>query len=284
MMCLRHSWRRAAVGACLAVLCGCPRSGPNFGDTTSWTDASGPDLDGPAADRPRPDRFRWPDLAADRRHKDLEQLRDAALKDALYALIKGQSGLSYTKAKSAMFVPSAGGLDVHDGMIECVYTGIKVPADGTISPGGFNVEHSWPQSEGADTAPAEGDLHHLFPAEANANSRRSSLPFGDCACGGAAPPCKWEQGGSRYGPSATGGTVFEVRLARRGDIARAHFYFAVRYKMAIGAEEENALRVWNTQDLPDALERERNDAIEGLQNNRNPFVDRPDFVDRITDF
>ena len=45
-----------------------------------------------------------------------------------------------------------------------------------------------------------------------------------------------------------------------------------------------ALRGWNLADPPDDLERGRNAAIEKLQNNRNPFVDRPDFVDRISDY
>ncbi len=50
------------------------------------------------------------------------------------------------------------------------------------------------------------------------------------------------------------------------------------------AMQEAALRAWNDSDPPDALEQARNDAIEGYQKNRNPFVDRPDFVAKISDF
>jgi endonuclease I len=78
--------------------------------------------------------------------------------------------------------------------------------------------------------------------------------------------------------------LFEVRPARRGDIARAHFYFSVRYAMPIGAAEESVLVAWHQEDPPDDRERERNDRIVRIQRNRNPFVDRPEFVGRISDF
>ena len=224
------------------------------------------------------------DLAGDRPYQDLEGLTDDAMKAALYNLVKGQSSLGYKAAREAIYITSHGGIDVHGGMIECVYTGRQVAETGAIDPGGLNTEHSWPQSQGADVEPARSDLHDLFPADSGANSQRSSLPYGDTSCtstGG----CQWQQGGSAVGQSiASSTTVFDVRLLRQGDIARAHFYFAVRYQLSIGAEEEKALRGWNLADPPDDLERGRNAAIEKLQNNRNPFVDRPDFVDRISDY
>ena len=78
--------------------------------------------------------------------------------------------------------------------------------------------------------------------------------------------------------------MFDVRPERRGDIARAHFYFSVRYLKPISSVEEPTLREWNKSDPPDERERARNDAIEALQRNRNPFIDRPDLVDQIDDF
>jgi endonuclease I len=47
---------------------------------------------------------------------------------------------------------------------------------------------------------------------------------------------------------------------------------------------EEVLRIWNRQDLPDHKETHRNDAIEQIQLTRNPFVDCPELIDRITDF
>jgi endonuclease I len=78
--------------------------------------------------------------------------------------------------------------------------------------------------------------------------------------------------------------VFEVRPGFRGDIARAHFYFAVRYDLNIPPAEEVVLREWHCADPPDLEELIRNDLVENAQQNRNPFVDRPRLVDAISDF
>ncbi|WP_373048505.1 endonuclease I family protein [Vulgatibacter sp.] len=210
---------------------------------------------------------------------EVEALRGAALVEGLHDRVAGHRALSYDGARDEIF----GSLDVVDGQIECIYTGRKTRPDGTRTPGDMNTEHSWPQSEGADTVPARSDLHHLFPTDMDANSRRGSLEFGETDC--ARSSCSWTGGGSEVGPSlAGGGTIFEVRPAYRGEIARAHFYFSVRYRLSIGQAEEAVLRRWHDEDPPGARERARNDGIELLQQNRNPFVDRPDFVGRIADF
>jgi hypothetical protein len=236
-------------------------------------------------DRAPPDRARpWPDLADDRPLKALESLSDGALKAALLGLVKNHKSLGYDSAKKAIFTVAGGGVDIVGGVIECLYTGLTVPPDGTMGPGTLNAEHTWPQSEGADTEPARSDLNHIFPADNSANSYRGSLPFGESDCV-AASSCSWSVGGSWIGPAiGGGGKVFSVRPERRGDVARAHFYFAVRYQLPIPASEESWLRLWNQADPPDARERDRAAAIEKLQLKRNPFVDRPDFVDKIADF
>lgn len=238
-----------------------------------------------APDQASPDRTRpWPDLADDRPLKSLESLSDGALRAALLNLVKNHKSLGYDNAKKAIFTTAGGGVDIVGGVIECLYTGLTVPPDGTIGPGTLNAEHTWPQSEGADTEPARSDLNHLFPADNSANSYRGSLPFGESDCA-ATTSCSWSVGGSWIGPAiGGGGKVFSVRPERRGDVARAHFYFAVRYQLPIPASEEAWLRLWNQADPPDTRERDRAAAIEKLQLKRNPFVDRPDFVDKIADF
>ena len=40
------------------------------------------------------------------------------------------------------------------------------------------------------------------------------------------------------------------------------------------------LLAWNLQDPPDADEVARNDAVQGFQGNRNPFVDHPEWATR----
>jgi endonuclease I len=44
------------------------------------------------------------------------------------------------------------------------------------------------------------------------------------------------------------------------------------------------LKKWNEQDPVDDAEMERNNAIEKLQGNRNPFIDYPELANDITRF
>lgn len=238
----------------------------------------------PRPDQRSPDLKSWPDLGPNRPYQNIEHLTDGALKTALYNLVTNHSSLGYDAAKGAIFTIAGGGIDVVGGVIECIYTGITAAPDGTTAPGTFNTEHSWPKSEGADKEPATSDLNHLFPSDSSANSYRGNLPYGDTSCVSAGS-CSWSIGGSAIGPVVGGADkVFMVRPSRRGDIARAHFYFSVRYQLSIPQAEEKWLRIWNLTDAPDQREIDRAGAIEGVQNKRNPFVDRPDFVEQIGDF
>ena len=147
----------------------------------------------------------------------------------------------------------------------------------------LNVEHSWPQSQFSRRYLKElqkSDLHHLFPTDSEMNSKRSSYRFGLVERPREALKCQQSELGESHG----GGTVFQPPVRARGNIARALFYFSVRYEMAIGEEEEAALREWNRADPPDQAERGRNEEIQKQQGNRNPFVDFPDLADQIRDF
>jgi endonuclease I len=81
-----------------------------------------------------------------------------------------------------------------------------------------------------------------------------------------------------------GNLVFEVRPERRGDIARAIFYFSLRYQQALDSRQEATLRAWHLQDPPDAWERARNRRVEDVQDRLNPFVLHPELVQEISDF
>ena len=190
--------------------------------------------------------------------------------------------------------------------------------------GEYNREHSWPKSFGFPDDNSKNyaytDLHHLFAADASYNSSRSNLAFGTCDadCSEKETNAYNSEGGTsgvypgesnwRRGSGATG--TWEVWEDRKGDIARAMFYMAVRYEGGLhsisGAEEpdleltddeqliadsntgENeslaymgrlsALYEWHEADPVDDLERQRNDVIGEYQGNRNPFVDNPDWA------
>ena len=213
------------------------------------------------------------------------ELSNAALLNAVRAdASSGHQTLGYNRAREHMYAAHGGvGIDVHDGDIECIYTGYKTyPRHWSRAPGSIDTEHSWPKNDGATGSQRESDLHHLFPSHQNANSRRSSYPYGETTCSGSA--CDYSSGGSELGNDSSGRTVFQVRQQYRGDVARAHFYFAARYDMHIPAAEEAELKAWHAEDPVSARELQRNDAIEGVQGNRNPFVDYPGIVDRISNF
>lgn len=221
-------------------------------------------------------------------YDDVASLSGDALKSALLDKIKNHHSLGYNGARKQMFGKNAPGFWNDEGKLECVYTGRAVAANGSTAVSGFNTEHSWPQSQGAKNEPAKSDLHHLFPVDGHANSVRGNFPFGEPSCAkdttGQSGHCSFGEGGSFFGADDSGKKVFEVREEKRGDIARAHFYFAVRYNLHIPNAEEVVLRAWSDADPVDATELRRNAAVQALQNNRNPFVDRPDFVAKISDF
>ena len=221
-------------------------------------------------------------------YDDVEDLDGAALKNALHDLVKDHKKLGYDRARDVLF--SSPAFRRKDGKIECNYTGRLVAPDGTRTPSGFNTEHTWPQSKGAMYEPAKSDLHHLFAVDAIANGSRSNFPFGTATClhddpdAPTSSTCSYEKGGSGLGKDVSGKWAFEVRPQKRGNVARAMFYFSVRYDLEIPDAEETTLRAWHVEDPVDAREAARNDAIETLQNNRNPFIDRPDFVAKIADY
>lgn len=147
----------------------------------------------------------------------------------------------------------------------------------------INTEHTWPQSRfgGHDRGYQKADLHHLFPTDSQANSTRGNFNFGEVAQDTKHVNCV----ASRFG-RATDGTqnIFEPPDNHKGNVARALFYFAVRYQMHINPSEEAYLRKWSKEDPIDEDEMARNQAIFEVQGNRNPFIDVPGLEDLIHDF
>lgn len=146
----------------------------------------------------------------------------------------------------------------------------------------LNVEHTWPQSKfgGKGKGSQKSDLHHLFPSDSKLNSIRGNNPFGVVVQEAKTLKC----GTSKVGRNIEGGYVFEPPAAHKGNVARALFYFSVRYEMSIDPVQEAYLKQWNEDDPVDADEMARNDLIETMQGNRNPFIDHPELAHSIGDF
>lgn len=210
-----------------------------------------------------------------------QNLFGEALKSALNEIIDDHTSLGYTAARDNMY----GSIDNVDGYVECVYTGRTAEFDtrSGATANNFNCEHTWPQSFFSESEPMRSDIFHLYPTDVDANSRRGSYDFGNVIS------ATWSVGGSSLGTDAYGQTVFEPRNAHKGNVARTYFYFIVRYDGSYNgfvnpARMENLFRSWHISDPVDAAEQQRNESIYALQNNRNPFIDHPELVDRINNF
>lgn len=148
----------------------------------------------------------------------------------------------------------------------------------------MNCEHTWPRSRFSNSEPfstQEADLHHLYPTDSRANSIRGNHIFTDFRYNTGIDNCA----ASSYGrDEASGRKAFEPPTAQKGNVARALFYFSIRYNIAIPNAEEVHLRRWNDLDPVDADEMRRNNLVQAAQGNRNPFIDNPALARQIADF
>lgn len=160
----------------------------------------------------------------------------------------------------------------------------------------YNREHVVPQSLFAQAAPMVSDLHHIRATDGKVNGMRSNYPFG------AVGTATWtSRNGGKLGNSVSAGftgTVFEPINEFKGDVARMIFYFVTRYESKLSTFttgnmlgttaypglqtwERDVLLAWHAQDPVSAAEINRNNASYTFQGNRNPFIDRPEYVSQI---
>ncbi|MEO6695411.1 MAG: endonuclease, partial [Ignavibacteria bacterium] len=199
-------------------------------------------------------------------------LSDESLKTALRNFCSTNTNNNYSASRTAMF-STIDDYNMNDS-IECVYTGRKVFTTGIPSvnpPQSMNTEHTFPQSFFNENEPMRSDIHHLFPSDEQANSRRSNYDFGFVVSN-----ITWQNAGSKLGFDFENQIIFEARDQHKGNIARCLFYFLIRYgnpEVYMDLKQEKVLREWNLIDEVDDHERIRNNGIQAFQNNRSPFVD-----------
>lgn len=217
----------------------------------------------------------------------------AALLTAVQEIVRGQRILGYTAARDSLYAFVDRG---NQPSIVDLYTGRVVPGvttRATAASHQINTEHLWPRSRGAEDDPARSDLHHLFSSDEQANGQRSNFPFG--LVQGTVlwtSPTPGERSRLGYASGNSGRIVFEPRLSKRGDVARALLYFYTRYNtqrpsgysLANFAFERDLIIAWAREDAPDAYERARNDAVQRAQGNRNPYIDWPELLTLIPEF
>ena len=168
-----------------------------------------------------------------------------------------------------------------DGSVSLIYTSYSATMDQW---NGWNREHVWPQSlGGGNTTGGGADLHHVRPSDAGVNSSRGNKKYGES---GTNPSEKY---GSNPAVGYLGGTYnstyFEPLDNVKGDVARICLYVYVRWGSEWGAndvtqvfESIEILLQWCELDPVDTWEMGRNEVVQGIQGNRNVFIDYPEYA------
>ncbi|PLX04884.1 MAG: hypothetical protein C0594_08605 [Marinilabiliales bacterium] len=219
-----------------------------------------------------------------------EGLTGDALKEALHEIIDNHYELSYDDLPELLEDTDEDPNNSNNVIL--LYTG-RSQSKSSFGGGAddWNREHVWAKSHGdfGESKPCGTDAHHIRPTDASVNSSRGNLDFDN---------------GGNYHSEATqcryDSDSWEPRDAVKGDVARMILYMDVRYEGdngelnlelvdAVNTDpnplfgKKSVLLQWHEDDPPDDFERHRNDVIYGVQGNRNPFIDRPEFVDLIYD-
>lgn len=222
-----------------------------------------------------------------------------ALKTALFNIIKSPNVVSYSGLLEAYKKTDTRA----DGSLRDWYSNITSYTPGSAcgqykkEGDAYNREHSMPQSWYGKSSPMVSDIMQVLPTDGYVNNRRSDNPFGEVGT------VSWASANSysKLGSSKTAGysgTVFEPNDEVKGDIARIYFYMMTCYEDrmlswtannatdVIDTENGTKLRPmkqwvvdlmmrWSKLDPVDDIEVARNNAVQTIQKNRNPFVDYP---------
>lgn len=231
------------------------------------------------------------------------------LKTQLYNIIKGHTDNGYAGLYTTYQSSDRDYYYENDGTVLDMYSENPVGTDpynysagstqrcGSYSAEGdcYNREHIIPQSVFNESAPMVSDAHSITPTDGKVNGQRSNYPHGTVAS------TTWtSKNGSKLGTSGIAGytgPIFEPIDEFKGDIARMYLYFATRYESTVAAYSYpmfngtsdqvfttaflNILLTWCAQDPVSQREIDRNNAIYTRQNNRNPYIDHPEYVQLV---
>ena len=234
-------------------------------------------------------------------------LDDDALKAALNNIIDGHTEYPYTISSGSSGTDTWDILKISDrdpnnsDNIITIYTQYSVDADQEYNSGnGWSREHVWAKSHGNfGTSTGTGtDLHNLKPEDVSVNSTRSNKDFdeGGSAVTDNSPPSGYDGSTDCY----TTTTTWEPPDGVKGDVARIIFYMVTRYEGENGEVDlemvnyadsapagepyhgvQSTLYSWHVADAVDSFESNRNNIIHDYQNNRNPFIDHPEYANYI---
>ncbi len=234
--------------------------------------------------------------------RTVQGLNKGQLKTALHDLVQPRLVLSYGGGSNRTWSGFAVTDVMPDGSVRDRYSDIRREFDGQNAVTGMNIEHIWANSWWGHTMNnAYCDLFNLYPADGSANGRKSNNPIG--VVDGAT---SFDNGVTKVGKSSSYSTdqlitAWEPADEWKGDFARTYFYMATTYQHMTNEWQttEGLLTVdptswttmrpwvyelmleWAAADPVDDIERNRNEAIYGIQGNRNPYVDIPELADYV---
>ena len=219
----------------------------------------------------------------------LKGLKGASLKAALHTLMQPKKVLGYGNGSGNTW-SGFYKTDRNPETNECYnrYSSTKFYFDTPYNNkaiSGMNIEHSFPKSwwGGAENS-AYKDLYNLYPSDSKANSSKSNYPMDDV------------DGEGEYDIIGTGANInskaWEPGRTFKGDFSRSYMYMAVTYSnltfvktglQTMANEAYPGLKLWASTlyitwskgDKVDKMECDRNNAVAGIQGNRNLFVDYP---------
>ncbi|MDC0049479.1 endonuclease [Verrucomicrobia bacterium] len=218
-----------------------------------------------------------------------------SLREAINQIISGHNVISYSSTDEAMSVIDADPINKNNVIL--IYSRKSDPTSNCCS-NGWNREHLWPNSYGIDNrGPAYSDIHALRPCNSNVNSSRGNKHFDESD-----PESRYYKFPSH--PEAilcsSDNNSWSPPESLKGDIARAMFYMDIRYEGKSGEPDLEltddlaeitssnskmgslkTLLIWHMLDPVSEEEEIRNDRVYEIQNNRNPFIDRPQWVSSI---
>lgn len=217
----------------------------------------------------------------------------AELKAALHEIISHHVDVSYSFAKNLINYSDADPQNPNNVILFYTQISRSTTLYGT-GPGTINREHVWAKSHGnfSGIRPMDSDALNLRPADGQANENRGNLDFDNVQPNGTQDPIATE---CWYNANA-----YEPGPLTKGQVARILFYMDTRYEGTDGEMDLQLVRKvnnypapkfgnlttlleWNRQYPPSDIERQRNDRMFRMQQNRNPFVDHPEFADLIFD-
>lgn len=174
-----------------------------------------------------------------------------------------------------------------DGNPQTDRTRAKTETDtGGGDPGKWNREHIFAKSRANPSLSTEDpgpgtDVHNLSPADSQRNEDRSNRKFSD---------------GSGTSKIVTNNGGWYPGDEWKGDVARAIMYMYLRYDgdgskssetqclpvnigfgtvLSVDSNMIDLFLRWNVEDAVSDFEDQHNPVVEGIQGNRNPFIDNP---------